>query len=63
LTVRAKTNIILADGRLIKRNGLVDDKLIPEHMRETVDAEDLAGRERQVMLVYGLGLMTSRVIA
>jgi hypothetical protein len=52
--VRLKNHMILADGRFVKRNSIIDDKLVPEKLRDQVDYEDLAGREGKVMVLHEL---------
>jgi hypothetical protein len=50
--VRAKNNLILADGTFVKRNTVIDDKGLPEHIRKRLDYEDLSGREGKVMVLH-----------
>jgi hypothetical protein len=40
---------------------LLDDKLIPERLREHVDSEDLEGKEGRVMLLHGLTFFEEKV--
>jgi hypothetical protein len=50
--VRLKNHMVLADGSFVKRNSIIDDKLVPEKLRDQVDYEDLAGREGKVMVLH-----------
>jgi hypothetical protein len=57
MKVRAKNNMILEDGTFVKRNTVIDDKQLPEHMRtaDRIDYEDLSETDGHVMLLHGLG--------
>jgi hypothetical protein len=61
LKVRAKQNIILADGTFVKRGTILDDKVITERVRKYVDSEDLSGKEGKVMVLHELSYEEKRM--
>jgi len=60
--VRLKNHLILADGTFVKRNSIIDDKLVPEKLRDQVDYEDLAGREGKVMVLHETRYQEKRML-
>ena len=52
MKVRLKTNFI-TDGKFYARESIVDDAIIPEHLRNEVAAYDLEDRDGKVLVPEG----------
>ena len=53
MKVRLKTNLI-ADGKFYARDSIVDDAIVPEHLRNEVAAYDLEDRDGKVLVLRDL---------